>query len=262
MPNNTDAETGRDGGERPTQEPAGDIQAVTRTARILSLFGPQCEQLSAAEVSESLKLNRTTAYRYLQSMVGSGLLSRQGSKFNLGQLMTQVAAFHWGQQEILKIAPGHMNALTRDVRLTSTLSMLGTSGPVVAHVSQDRSYELVLTVPIGTHLGPVSAHAQVWRAFGSVGQVTDLSAEEHRLPEETRAGLIRDISETQRVGIGMRATPQSGFVAIAAPVMSGSVLTAVLALVGTPALLPAARESPLAEALSRCALDISRALTP
>lgn len=241
---------------------SGDIQAVTRMARILGLYGPHREQLTAADIAENLGLNRTTAYRYLQSMTRSGLLTRQGSHFELGNLMTQVSAFHWGQQDVLRVAPEFMDELTHKVRLTSTLSVLGDTGPVVVHVSPDRSYELVLTVPVGTHLSPVAAHSQVWRTFGSPAQAAVMSASTHRLPEEAIIGLNQDIEHTRQTGIGMRATPQSGYVAVAAPVRHGQNLVAAVALIGTPTLLPASRNSAATEALTACAEQISAALDP
>lgn len=48
-----------------------DIQAVSRMAQILRLFGPDAPELSVSEATERLQLNRTTVHRYLTSMTAA-----------------------------------------------------------------------------------------------------------------------------------------------------------------------------------------------
>lgn len=54
----------------------GDIQAVSRTAQILTLFGPETPEVTVAEAAERLGLNRTTLHRYFVSLEAAGLLER------------------------------------------------------------------------------------------------------------------------------------------------------------------------------------------
>ena len=61
--------------ERPVAAREQDIQAVSRTAQILGLFGPETPELSVAETTRRLGLNRTTAHRYFSSMISSGARS-------------------------------------------------------------------------------------------------------------------------------------------------------------------------------------------
>lgn len=63
-----------------------------RALTILSMFGEERLALSAAEVSEELGVARSTAYRYLQSLVGGGYLSEDGrGAFRLGARVVELA---------------------------------------------------------------------------------------------------------------------------------------------------------------------------
>lgn len=237
--------------------PTADIQAVGRTAQILSLLGPHREHMTAQTTAELTKLNRTTAHRYLSSMEQSGLLERIGSKYTAGPLLAQLSAFHHGQQQLMTVAPPKMAEMVRTTRLTSALSIYGSNGPVVVHVEENHSDEILLTVPLGTQLDMFSAHAQVWLAHGAhrIAETRTMSM----LPPEHRRELASLVDDARETGIGLRSS-DSGYVAIAAPIWSGRTLHATLALLGTPIMLPAERGTDTAEALKECAQAISAEL--
>lgn len=232
-----------------------DIQAVARTSQILALFGPHREHTSALEVAELTGLNRTTAHRYLTSMEKAGLLERDGSTYTVGRLVVQLAGHHLGRQQLMRVAPTHMHRLTSEVRLTSVLSLWGAHGPVVVHTAEDTTRELLLTVPIGNQMDLFAGHSQVWLAFapGQTGATRLLSM----LPASSREMLESLIQETAATGLGVRAIPEAGYVAVAVPIWGPGTLAATLSIVGTPALLPADRNSGMAAALQECAAAIS-----
>ncbi len=64
-----------------------DIQAVTRAAQVLALFDTQRSELTVANVAKELRMNRTTAHRYLTSMEHAGLLARTESGYEAGPLV-------------------------------------------------------------------------------------------------------------------------------------------------------------------------------
>lgn len=232
-----------------------DIQAVGRTAQILALLGPHREHLTAQSTAELTKLNRTTAHRYLSSMEQSGLLEREGSRYTVGPLLSQLSSFHLGKQLLMSVAPPKMAELVRQTKLTCALSVYGANGPVVVHVEENRSNEILLTVPLGTQLDMFSAHAQVWLAFAT-DQIA-ASRVINMLPNSHRTELESLVDQARDTGLGLRALNESGYVAVAAPIWSGTTLRATVALVGTPILLPADRESSAAQALRQCTESIS-----
>lgn len=234
-----------------------DIQAVGRTAQILSLLGPHREHLTAQTTAELSKLNRTTAHRYLASMEQSGLLERNGSKYTVGPLLAQLTAFHQGKKQLMNVAPKKMAELVRSTGLTSALSVYGSNGPVVVHVEENHSDEILLTVPLGTQLDLYSAHAQIWLAYGADRLVATRTM--NMLPAEHRRELDSLVAESYETGLGLRSS-DSGYVAIAAPIWSGSNVQATLALLGTPIMLPAKRDTDVAELLKECARAISTEL--
>lgn len=252
MANNDD---GTNTPQVPHSSGQSDIQAVGRTAQILSLLGPHREHLTAQSVAELTKLNRTTAHRYLLSMEQSGLLERDGSRYTAGPLVSQLASFHLGRKRLMSVAPPKMAELVRKTNLTCALSVYGANGPVVIHVEENRTHEILLTVPLGTQLDLFSAHAQVWMAFGAdqIGASRTMSM----LPTNHRTELKSLVSDARESGLGVRALSESGYVAVAAPIWSGTSLTASLAVTGTPIMLPDSRDSDAALALGDCARTIS-----
>lgn len=237
--------------------PSADIQAVGRTAQILSLLGPHREHLTAQTTADLTKLNRTTAHRYLSSMEQSGLLERTGSKYTIGSLLAQLSAFHQGRKQLMTVAPPRMAELVRSTRLTTALSIYGSNGPVVVHIEENHSDEILLTVPLGTQLDMFSAHSQIWLAYGA--QQAAEARTMSMLPPEHRRELDALVEDARESGLGLRSS-DSGYVAIAAPVWSGTKLHATLALLGTPIMLPAERDTSVAKALKDCAQAISTEL--
>lgn len=235
-----------------------DIQAVGRTAQILSLLGPHREHITAQSTAELTKLNRTTAHRYLNSMEQSGLLERDGSRYTAGPLLAQLSSFHLGRQLLMSVAPPKMSELVRQTGLTCALSVYGSNGPVVIHIEENRTSEIMLTVPLGTQLDLYSAHAQIWLAYGAdqIGASRLLNM----LPSDHRAELESMVSDARESGIGLRALNDSGYVAVSAPIWSGTSLAATLAIMGTPIMLPDSRDSSAALALTDCAKSISEEL--
>lgn len=235
-----------------------DIQAVSRTAQILALFGPHREHVTAVTVAELTGLNRTTAHRYLTSMESAGLLERSEDGYTVGRVVVQLASFHMGRQQLLRVAPGVMRRFTDEVRLSSALSLWGAHGPVVVHVAEDTTRELLLTVPLGSQMDLFSGHAQVWLAFAD--DQLDAQRIMSMLPTTTRDELEELVAATRETGLGLRAIPDAGYVALAAPIRAGGTMVGAMSVLGTPALLPPRRDSLIATALRACAATISQRL--
>ncbi|GAA1027157.1 hypothetical protein GCM10009557_07450 [Virgisporangium ochraceum] len=237
--------------EREADKPAAareqDIQAVSRAAQILGLFAPETPELSVAETSRRLGLNRTTVHRYFSSMISSGLLERveDSALVRPGRAILQLGSFSLGRQRILQMAPAYMRELTLDIKISTVLSLWGTSGPVVSLV-EDADHPTVVTVRVGSQLALNSAQAKVFLAF-----LPDQFHAERltgSLPEPQRTETRRRIEAIRQAGMSSDVNHR-GISVIAAPVFAARGICATIAAVGTERMLPEALDSREAMAL-------------
>lgn len=250
----------------PANPPNGEIQAVSRTAQILTLFSLETPEITVAEAAERLDLNRTTLHRYFASMETSGLLertSRRGSSFTPSRVLLHLGAFAIGSRNVLQMATPHMRDITRTTGLTAVLSLWGPSGPVVSHVEADDSHGTIVTVRVGSQLPLTAAQALVFLAF-----LPDQLAADRllgTLPADQRMHVREMIAGIHSQGMCDPVLNARGISVIAAPVFDDSSICATLALVGTAHLLPvddSARETTLLrEAAERVTAEMGGTLT-
>ena len=224
-----------------------DIQAVSRTAQILGLFAPETPELSVAETTRRLGLNRTTVHRYFSSMISSGLLERveDSALVRPGRSILQLGSFTLGQQRIMQMAPAHMRELALDVKVTTVLSLWGASGPVVSLV-EETDHATVVTVRVGSQLALNSSQAKVFLAFLPDQFHADRLT--GSLPEPQRTETRRRIEAIRQAGMSSDVNHR-GICILAAPVFAATGICATIAVVGTERMLPDALDSREATAL-------------
>lgn len=232
-----------------------DIQAVARTAQILSLFAPECPVISVADTTRRLGLNRTTVHRYFSSMISSGLLERveDSSLVRPGRSILQIGSFALGQQSIIQLAPTYLRELALDVKVTTVLSLWGTSGPVVSLV-EEADHATLVTVRVGSQLALNSSQAKVFLAFLPDQFHADRLT--GSLPEPQRTKTRDRIEDIRENGISSDINSR-GICILAAPVFAATGICATLAAVGTERMLPAALDSREAMSLK----DVCKRLT-
>lgn len=233
-----------------------DIQAVSRVSQILALFDPSTPELSAGEVADRLGLNRTTAYRYCTSLVSAGLLERSAEqgRYIPGRLLLQLGAFAIGRRRVVNLAPGYLQALSRNTQMTGVLCLWGTTGPIVTRVEEDTSTVVVVSVRVGSHLPLAAAQSKVFVAFHN-----DQLAMERllaTLPQADRERLRLEIDRARRTA-HCSASSTPGVVAVAAPVFDEYGICATIAVVGTDNDLSMSDDAPEL----RVVMETARALT-
>jgi DNA-binding IclR family transcriptional regulator len=252
MVREAEAELGGVGGDA-----QANIQAVRRAARILELFGPQTAEISVAEAAERLGLNRSTTHRYFSSLLAAGFVERTATPgvFTPGALLLQIGAFAIGRRSIIQAAPPHMRALADETRVTTVMSLWGTSGPLVSHVEEDYAHSTVVTVRVGAQLTLDSRQAILFLAFLPDQLLVDrlLST----MPPTRRDQIRQLITTVRQTGMSVRPVNPRGVSIIAAPVFDRRGIAATLALVGTEHMLPADTTSREAGLLKRTAIDLS-----
>ncbi|WP_197946200.1 IclR family transcriptional regulator [Phytohabitans suffuscus] len=229
------------GDESPAQ---ADIQAVRRVGQVLRLFGPDTGALTAAEVADRIGLNRTTAHRYCVSLVAAGLLDRgpQGGAFVPGAVLLQLGAFALRRQEVMRLAPPHMQRLASHTHLTAVLSLWGSSGPIVSRVEEDTTGDVLLTVRVGTQLTLETAQAQVFLAYRRDQLQVDRLLGNLAAADQTR--IRGQIEAIRRSGVAVLRSASRGITAIAVPVFNEYGICATVALLGISALVSAEERSP------------------
>ena len=131
-------------------------QSVRRAIDVLFCFDAGTPDLSAAEVARRLGMNRTTAYRYLQTLVGTGLARDLGEgRFGLGARTVSLAEAYTSQWGELEAVAGAALVRLRDaVGETAAL-----------HVRQGASRVVVRQV---------ESHHELHRTYRELGQPISL----------------------------------------------------------------------------------------
>jgi DNA-binding IclR family transcriptional regulator len=210
----------------------GSIQSIERAAKVLSLFDQDTRVLAPTFVAERLGLNRTTAYRYLQSLQASGFL---GAGYGPGPLFDQVSALVSERQQILTLAPSVMRGVADRTGLTTVLSFLGRSGPIVTLVEEAGEGTIILTVHIGTVLEVKAAQTRALLA----NQVDpNIVARMHAsLPASEVRAEQEELARVRRTGIAVADLGRVGLASIAAPVFGARDVQAAMGMLGTTAML-------------------------
>jgi DNA-binding IclR family transcriptional regulator len=234
---------------------SGDIQAVQRVGQLLALFTVHRPRLTVAEAASLVGLNRSTVSRYFGSLVLAGVLERardEQAAYQPGPLLMQLGAVAQGQRRVLDLAPSHMRRLSRETGLTTVLSLLGPTGPVVSLVSEVGTRDILITVRVGTTLEMDSAQGQLFLRFSAdreaIGSYWD------GLDPTTRRRVEAGVAEVGATGTA-RAMAPMGMAILAAPVFDDHDIAATIAVVGTPE-----GDAGIATALRRTAFGISEEL--
>jgi DNA-binding IclR family transcriptional regulator len=238
---------------------ASEIQAVDRVGAILGLFSNDQTELTVPAIALQTGLNRTTAHRYVTSLLTAGLLMRgeQPASFSPGPLAVQLGTFALGRRTILDLADRHLQALSEMFRMSAVLSLWGSAGPVVTAVREDRGGPVLITVPVGTQLSLDTAQSVLFLAH----MPDQLLAQRlyASLPADSQRDVGEMIAQARSEGLIAR-TFEDGISSIAAPVFGADGANATIALIHTAAMLPPDTRSLPATRLRAAAAQLSEEL--
>lgn len=235
----------------------GDIQAVHRVGELLRLFTLNQPRITVAEAAAQVGLNRTTVHRYFTSLVQADFLERdrdEAATYVPGRLLLQLGAVAQGQRRVLDVAPSHMRALSLETGLTVVLSLWGASGPVVSLVSETGTHPILITVRIGSSLGPESAQTRLFVALSDNEQAVRRFL--GGVPKSERADFEQDLPDCRTKGLSRVRIPAIDGVVLASALFDEHGMTATVALVGTTSSLPEGA-SAVESALLRTAYQIT-----
>jgi DNA-binding IclR family transcriptional regulator len=237
-------------------------QSVRRAIDVLFCFDATAPSLSAAEVAARLAMNRTTTWRYLQTLVSTGLLRDLGEgRFGLGARTISLAEAYtrqWGELEA--VAGAALVRLRVAVGETAAL-----------HVRQGWSRVVVRQV---------ESHHELHRTYRDLGQPISLLTGAPSLailaglPEQERAAFIaahagdrraeieRAVEEAGRRGYAdTHGSRVSGVASVAAAIRdSAGHVVAAVNVTGPEDRLPPSRTEEVAEHVTSAAAWIEQQL--
>ncbi len=133
------------------------IETLARGLNILELFTSRTPSLSLAEITASLSLNKSTAFRILATLESSGYLERDPTtrKYRPSLKVLQLGFLAINRLEVRQVARPYLEKLSQEVNETVSLCVL--HGADIVYVDRIRNRAIVgVVLDIGSH---VPAHS-------------------------------------------------------------------------------------------------------
>ncbi|MDQ4055130.1 MAG: IclR family transcriptional regulator [Actinomycetota bacterium] len=237
-----------------------DLQVVARVATLLRLITPNQATIGLTEATEALGpgVSKSTAHRYLNSLVNHGFLKRvDGTRYTLGALVDQLGVVAANRWRVMEVAGPVMQELATGAHQTVVLSVWGGMGPVIARVTEDTSQVVHISVSVGSTLPLESAQGLMFLAH-----LTNRDASRplvQLLPPQQLLAMQDRLEQIRADGIASHEQMVAGVRAMAVPVLErDGTIVATLAVVGTLNSVPADTSSGVAQALTRSGKQLSR----
>jgi IclR family pca regulon transcriptional regulator len=131
------------------------MQAAERSFAIIRAFGQRRQVLSQAQVAELTGLSRATTRRFLLTMEALGYVGRDGRNYFLRPKVLDLGYAYLSSMSLWDVAREQMELLVRQVRESSSASVLDETDIIITARVQTQRIMTVL-VEIGTRL---PAHA-------------------------------------------------------------------------------------------------------
>ncbi|WP_280384150.1 IclR family transcriptional regulator [Nocardia wallacei] len=239
-----------------------------RALDILQLFSEDRLVLSGAEISQQLGVARSTAYRYLQTLVSTGFMEDAPGGFRLGPRIFQLARLARAGIGLSEISLPVMRELARQTGETALLTRR--SGHVVVcleRVEASRpvrlSYDRGQVLPINA-----GAAAEVLLAWASSEEIDAVLAEAplRRFTPKTLVDprrLNKRLAEIRKAGFAVsRSELDENVVGVAAPIRdSTGAVRAAVSIAALAARLPAEDTRRAADQVCAAAAEIASQLS-
>lgn len=245
-----------------------------RVLDILLMFDDQHLRVSATEVARQLDVARSTAYRYLQSLVGSDFVEEaEGGGFRLGRRVIELARLAQRGMGLSDVARPIMKRLAADAGEAVLLTRLAGTAVVcleredVARHAIRISYERGQVLP--TNAGASAYVLLAWRPDDEVGTVLAATRFE-AFTERTitnRRDMVRRLRETREQGYAVSyGELDRDVLGIAAPIRGGAAadaeVVAAISVAAVGARVPQERIPVLADSVRAAAAEISSRIAP
>jgi len=236
---------------------------------ILMMFDDQHLTLSAVDVARQLGVARSTAYRYLQSLVGTQFLEEaDGGGYRLGRRVLELARLARRGLGLSEAARPVMKRLAAEVGETVLLTRLAGTMVICLEREDAASGAVRISYERGEIL-PINAGASAYVLLAWLpGQQIDSvlnGVRFHAFTDRTittKRDLLRRLAQTREHGFAdSRGELDRDVVGVAAPVRNGDdTVVAAVSIAAVSAHVPDDRLPELAEAVRDAAGEVSAAL--
>jgi DNA-binding IclR family transcriptional regulator len=239
-----------------------------RALDILDMFDEEHMVVGGVEVATRLSVARSTAYRYLQSLVSARFLEEApGGGFRLGLRLMELGRLARGIYGLSEIAAPVLVDLAADTGETALLTRRMGDFIVCLDLAESRDQRVHISYERGTVL-PIStgASATVLLAWSDPEDVRKLLAR-RRLERSTDAppadldALVDRMERVRADGYAVARTElDPDLVSIAAPIWSNGKVVASVSVAAVSSRVPRSKERQFAERAREAAAKISKGL--
>jgi IclR family transcriptional regulator, acetate operon repressor len=239
-------------------------QAVLRAVSLLKAFTPGRPEIGLAELSRTVGLNKTTAYRLLSALESEGMVERApgAPAYRLGRELLALGSLALGSGDLRELSRSELHALALQTRETATLEVLVGSDVVI--LGEVAGSHVIGTMPsVGsrwpahaTSTGKVLlAHLPDLLLEGSLVALTPRTITDHN-------ALRRELARVRERGYATSYEElEPGFVAVAAPVRGGGgEVVAAISVGGPKSRLTLEKAAEIGRQLPRAAARVSERL--
>lgn len=210
-----------------------DIQAVVRATDVLRLASQRGE-ITVREVSAELALDRTTAHRYLSTLLNVGFLVRDRSGRDSGYRLGPFASVLSGSESVtsspLAAARGALDDIAVEVSATVVIGVVHAGRVVVTDVAYAPEQVLSVRPTVGYHVPLAGIQSIVALAHSSADVVE--SVLEHGTAAER--AVVRERIDAALEGGGLVDRGVDGVPVVAVPLLHGGRVVATIAALALP----------------------------
>lgn len=237
----------------------GGLQVVARSAQILRMLDSSRSELRINDVADHLRIGRTSAHRYLQSMAVEGFLQRAGDgSYRLGPLLTALGAAMLSKTRAVEVGEPFLAQLAEATGETTALGIWTGSNAVAVLCKEPPGKAVNMTVRTGAPLPVDSAQGICFLAYFDDEATT---ARVLRGNEPMRQSLLMRMTDARASGYAVSGAVLPGVGAIAAPVFdSTGLIVATVAIISSLETFEGARLEAVAQPMLATAKAVSRQL--
>jgi IclR family pca regulon transcriptional regulator len=246
------------------------ISTLLRGLNLLALFSQKTPSLSLTEIAAALDLNKTTAFRMVNTLTEAGYLLRDPDtkRYRPGIRVLQLGFAALANLELRQVARPFLERLSQTVGETVSLSVL--DGMEVIYIDRVRNRQIVgVVLGLGSRLPAhcasmgkaMLAHLPPAELEQRLAQTTLSPCTPHSLVDQE--ALLAELEKVRRQGFAVNDQElEVGLRAVAAPVWDRTLqVVGAVNITGSAAMISLDRLiSELAPAVCQAAADISHAL--
>lgn len=248
-------------------EKQGKTQGASSSRKVLQIldyFSAARPKASIDELAGSIKVPKSTAYRYVSLLKEQGLVGDDGrGRYHLTQRMAKLAAAARAAVTYVDVARPYLDRLRDETDETALLVQRISDNAVCVARSESNhpirlSYEVGASFPLHRGAAPGKILLAYW---GETERASYLSRHAREIPAAARSQLIVELATVNRKGI---ATAVGEIIpdvwGIAAPVFESGKLVAALSVAGPAYRLTAEAKKAIQSRLTAAATELTESL--